>query len=1658
MRGKTGVRKKIAAWIMTFAMMTGVVMVPVGKVYALSVGETSTNVTATLIESNVDGSYHEYFLKIDNKSSTDIKDWLVEIPVSGITSAQDWSEWSKVKVSYTDSYLYLTPTASSDKTINAGGVFGSTTEGSYKFNYMASSNVSSPVVYYSTTAGAFDEIIANATTASGSSGGGNGGGGDSVSGTGSLAADTTTSLYPDDEYNFAKLLQYSLYFYDANMCGDVEGISEVEWRKNCHSADKSVSYKGHTVDVSGGFHDAGDHDKFALTEGYSASMLGMGYYEFKEAYEETGQKSHYKKILDYFCDSFVRRTVLDNEGNAIAFCYQVGDGRDHDQWISADKETTERPVYFADAENPATDQISEVVAALAIHYVNFGNDDYLDCAKKLFDLAKKSSKSKKPNGTFYPSSGYEDDYCLAAVWLYKATNDESYIAEYKKYCNNMSQSCPQAWDQVGAFSAGYYNYFYEKSTTVAPLAANATIQINKKTNTSDGYLVLDKWGSARHNCNVQLGGLISDKESGKNQYGAWATGQMKYLLGNNKKHQCFVTWYNDTNASQHPHHRSACDFDNDWDKFNANATQNHKLLGALVGGPSNTNGDYVDTVTDAVANEVAIDYNAAFTGAAAALYLLNKDDGGQMLDSDYVIDDTATCEQNAGGDPTKPAENVDGISLSKAKMDLKKNKSETLVATTTLDGTVVTWTSDNKSVATVDENGKVTAVGKGTANITAATPSGKKSTCIVTVTVPLEKLVLKKNNEVINDIGIKKGEKLVIADSSTADIVVIPVPEDADYDAITLNSGEPDIVSVNNTTHEVTAVAKGNAIVTVSSGDIKTLFAIDVTVVPTGITLNKTSLSLTTTGENASYELNATVIPKDATDNTIVWSIEPEDIVDIDENGASVTITAKKNGKAVLTAAIKGYPDHKATCDIAVSAPVGSVNLEKEELTLVTTDEAVQLVPTIDVDGGSYEYAWGSSDNGIVTVDDEGYVKAVGDGTALVTVSVGGKEAQCSVISILPIENVKIKKGDVELTAEQGELPVVELSVEDEMKLGANVYPKGATGRDEIKWEITGAKDILSIDEKGNITALKTGETSIKVTVGKDIEITGDSARTVNNKVTALAKVVVSEKAAEIPQNPVKDPYEIDLSKIYGGADYAENATYINSLYVKDEDGTKTFVAAYEDGVLNLLSGKNYKLTGSNDTLSIVYSQAESVATDDTNSVTLENASLKDVNADVAVNIKGTTAVKGDIKADSIAVADNGAVTITGDVTTDTFNVDAKEGTVIVNGNINAGNVEIISGTITVDESIAAVNNVEVSGGNVTVSKGIKADASVSVISGNVAVTGTDNNSAITANNVELSGGNVTATGGIGTAAIDAKEKVTVGRDVNLSVNCNKKSDGSVESAIKGDSIIVENGATITANENARTNLFSSLPKNADGVDIDVTKYTGENKQEDNNGGASSDSDTSGIDSNTNNNNDGKNQAVNAQQDHVPQDINNPVNEVVRASDMALFANVKSVNGITVSGTYQLAVKKSMTLLAAFSPEGAVAENIIITSSSPNIVSVSGTKLTAKKAGTAKITVVSDNGLTKTFSVKVMKKAVSKIKIKASKKSVKVGKTIKLKVTTFPSKKKASNKIYWKSSNESVAIVTQKGVVKGIKKGKVKISAITTDGSGKKATVKITVK
>lgn len=690
------------------------------------IGEKSDKVKATFTQSNVDGVYHEYFLKIDNQTSDSIGDWIVAVPIKGVTKVEDWSSWSKIKTAYTSDYLYIFPVGSA--VIPAGGVFGSASENTFKFNYFADSVPANAVVYYkkgTSSSNAFDSVINNATGGSSVGGGGTGG-------SGGVQGDTTTDLNLDVEYNFAKLLQESLYFYDANMCGELEGKCGLDWRKNCHLRDKTVTYNGKTIDVSGGFHDAGDHDKFGLPQGYTASILGLGYYEFKDAYEETGQSEHFKTILDYFCDYFVRCTVLDSNGNAEAFCYQVGDGASHHQWVSAENENLDRPAYFADSSTPATDQVSEAVAALTIHYVNFGNETYLEYAEKLFAMAQRNDKQKQTDaqgGAFYGSSSWADDYCLAAAWLYKATKKDSYLNEYKRYESQVDTGADPAWDQVGPYAVAYGGNF-------SPLAANASQKINSATKVSNGYAWMSQWGSARYNCNVQLEGLIYDKNSGKaQQYTEWATGQMKFLLGNSADKRCYVVGYN-ANSSKYPHHRSASGY-SDWPNNGNNHTiQAHVLLGALVGGIENTSGTYHDDSNDYYCNEVAIDYNAAFVGAAAGLYLANKDnpDISTELASEEELAAIGVTKYYGTSSVVKvPVESV-SLDEKEITLDVKETKKLTAsVLPADAANKAVTWTSSNVQVAIVS-GGTVTAVAPGEAVITVTTKDGEKTaSCKVTV-------------------------------------------------------------------------------------------------------------------------------------------------------------------------------------------------------------------------------------------------------------------------------------------------------------------------------------------------------------------------------------------------------------------------------------------------------------------------------------------------------------------------------------------------------------------------------------------------------------------------------------------------------------------------------------------------------------------------------------------------------------------------------------------------------------------------------------------------------------------------------------------------------------------------------------------------------------
>ena len=177
--------------------------------------------------------------------------------------------------------------------------------------------------------------------------------------------------------------------------------------------------------------------------------------------------------------------------------------------------------------------------------------------------------------------------------------------------------------------------------------------------------------------------------------------------------------------------------------------------------------------------------------------------------------------------------------------------------------------------------------------------------------------------------------------------------------------------------------------------------------------------------------------------------------------------------------------------------------------------------------------------------------------------------------------------------------------------------------------------------------------------------------------------------------------------------------------------------------------------------------------------------------------------------------------------------------------------------------------------------------------------------------------------------------------------------------------------------------------------------------------------------------------------------------------------NVK-VQKITITpGQYSLAVGKKLTLKATVGPKKATNKKVVWSSSNTKYATVNSKGVvTAKKAGAGKTVTITakaadGSGVRAKAKIRIMKHTVTKITLQAKAKTVKAGKKITVYARVKTNGKKANSKIEWTSSNNKYATVNSKGIVTAKKAGigkTVTITAKATDGSGKKATIKIKIK
>ena len=275
---------------------------------------------------------------------------------------------------------------------------------------------------------------------------------------------------------------------------------------------------------------------------------------------------------------------------------------------------------------------------------------------------------------------------------------------------------------------------------------------------------------------------------------------------------------------------------------------------------------------------------------------------------------------------------VSKLALNRTSVSLtKKGQTYQLKATATPSNATnksVTWQSSNTKIVTVNSAGKLTAVGNGSATITATAKDGskKKVTCKVTVKIPT---VVK-----VSRVSLNKNDLALTSKGQSYQLSATVSPSNASNKSVKWTSSNPKVATVSSS-GKVTAVANGNTTITATAADgsgKKDICAVTVNIpkpadpTPTpdptpsvikvsSVSLNQSSLSLTKKGQTA--QLSASVSPSNATNKSINWSSSNNNVATV-SNGV---VTAVGNGSATITATAADGSGKKASCAVTVNIP-----------------------------------------------------------------------------------------------------------------------------------------------------------------------------------------------------------------------------------------------------------------------------------------------------------------------------------------------------------------------------------------------------------------------------------------------------------------------------------------------------------------------------------------------------------------------------------------------------------------------------------------------------------------------------------------------------------------------------------------------------------------
>lgn len=428
----------------------------------------------------------------------------------------------------------------------------------------------------------------------------------------------------------------------------------------------------------------------------------------------------------------------------------------------------------------------------------------------------------------------------------------------------------------------------------------------------------------------------------------------------------------------------------------------------------------------------------------------------------------------------------------------------------------VTWKTENDAVATVDNNGTVTAVSPGTVTVSAVVSTKKTEVsfpCTVTVnlnTTPLTSIAFSAS---VYSLG--EGQTIDLNNE------IIFYPTNAANRALTWKSSNPSIATVLNGV--VAPASEGVTTVTASSADGSIVATCmirvsEIAIDATGISFEQTEIYLT---EGRTMLLTAKVTPENATGYSIVWTSSDPTVATV-SNGA---VTAIAEGHSTITARlVAGGTEYSATCVVmveeagGVTVPATKVQLSPSNMTVEGNSKgSFHFDVTVTPANCTEAPIWSTNRDDLIEIDPE-------TGEFNIVDTLKGKDSvsvliTCTVGEIQSTAVVTIKPAKAELLIIGSGENLYDRAPLNSEKLDVAIVDDNDTP--SVTWKSSDTT-IATVAEDGTVTAKKAGTCTITATYKDDPTVTATYTVTVEeaNFVSVKVGETVSIDPNLLPEDP----------------------------------------------------------------------------------------------------------------------------------------------------------------------------------------------------------------------------------------------------------------------------------------------------------------------------------------------------------------------------------------------------------------------------------------------------------------------------------------------------------------------------------------------------------